>query len=318
MDFRDPNLIEEELKDTRELISLNEELLVKFSDEEDPALEFNLDYLKERENELINELNNSNEHYNMDSFIVVINEKNPPLKDVLEVSNSFQELLYPLAKAEKDPVKRNAQIPIDLKNSVTLGLNKALAGSLRLYLKTDPLKTDPQKKFVTKLQTAITNLNKLIECGKDEKLLKEQTKKLGTQSIDKYKNFLEVLSKKEFDIILFDKDPQNEKFSKNLKTQKITQEFAESTYQVITKTEKPKTEIINLEGELGLIDMFSKTFKIKDSNNKKVQVKFAEHFTEQIKRRLETTVKVEVEVTKIYHELEDKMEKEMKLIKFIN
>jgi len=52
MDFRNPFIIEEELKDVRELIHLNEELLSEFPDDDDPALEFNLNYLKGLETEL--------------------------------------------------------------------------------------------------------------------------------------------------------------------------------------------------------------------------------------------------------------------------
>jgi hypothetical protein len=52
-------IIEEELKDVRELIHLNEELLSEFPDDNDSALEFNLNYLKGLETDLINDRNHT-------------------------------------------------------------------------------------------------------------------------------------------------------------------------------------------------------------------------------------------------------------------
>lgn len=67
--YRNPLLIEEELEDVRELISLNDELISQYPDKKDDAIEFNLAFLKERENELIDELNEANKQRLTASYI---------------------------------------------------------------------------------------------------------------------------------------------------------------------------------------------------------------------------------------------------------
>jgi len=314
MHHRNPLLIKEELKDVRELISLNQELISNYPDKKDAAIEFNLSFLEEREKELLDELNKSYEDRNVDTFDIVIDKENPPLDEVLDIGHSTQELFRPLAYAYGNrAVNRGDKIPQDIINATTLGLREAKVGSLRLSLIIDPLKTDDQKRFVTLIETAIDNLNTLISCGTDKELIKRQTKILGTQCIDKYKDFVEVVSKQKTDLLLFDEEKP-----KGFKTQKITNDFAESVYQVIVETQEPKEEKIEIEGRLGVIDTFSHKFQIKDSKNKRIYVNFDEHFTEQIKERLEQIVRVELNVTKTYHEIEDKTDKKLELKRFLD
>lgn len=310
MYYRKPDLIEEEIEDVKEIIQVNEELIPKFPD--DSILKSNLKYLKERKKELIDELTCSNDHYNMDVFSITILKKNPPVKDVLELSYSLQDLFYPLAQANEGAVARGTHVPIEIKNAAMLGLQRAEAGSLTLFFKTDPLETDTQKRFFTLMRVAMDNLSVLLSSETDKELIKKQATKLGLQCIDKYRNFLGTISKQEVDINLFDiKKP------KNYPTQKITKEFAQEVYQCITEINPPTEETVQIEGELGVIDTFSYKFKIKDLNDKMITIKFDEHFIESVKKRLKQIVKADVKVTKKYHEIEDKTDEERELIRFI-
>ena len=311
MHFRKPELIEEEIEDVKEIIQVNEDLIPKFPD--DLILKTNLEYLKERVDELINELKSSNEHFNVDVFTITISANNPPVTDVLEISYSLQKLFYPLAQANDGAVKRNTRVPINIKNATTLGLKEAKAiNSLTLFFKTDPLETDTQKRFFTLTRVAMDNLSDLLACKTDKELIKEQADKLGLQCIDKYKIFLETISKKEVDVTLFDIERP-----KNYSTKKITKEFAEEVYQSITEINPPSDEIVQVEGELGVIDTFSHYFKIKDVNDKIINIKFEDRFIESVKRRLKTNVKVSIKLTKEYHEIEDKTDEKRELIGFI-
>lgn len=311
LNHRSPDLIEEEIEDVKEIIKVNESLISDFP--EDSILKSNLEYLKTKKTSLMDELKYSYKHYNIETIDFVIDKSNPPIIEALNLSYKLQDLFYPLAYASKNPVKRGTNIPTDIKNATTLGIRKATAGSLRISLKIDPLKSDPQKKFIPLMRTAINNFNTLISCGTDGELIKEQTERLGTQSIDRYMAFLETISKYETSVYLFDNDKSNE-----YKPHKLTKKFAEAVTEVIVKTNNPPDEKIVIEGELGVIDTFSQKFTIKDKERKKSIIEYGEHFTEQVKKRLEQYVKVEINIKKTYHEVQDKTDKKMELIRFID
>lgn len=311
LEHRYPNLIEEEIEDVKEIIQVNDELIPKFPD--DSVLKSNLKYLKNRKSELMDELKASYKHYNIETIDFVLDKADPPIIEVMNLSYKLQELFYPLAYASKEPIKRGTIIPIDIKSATTLGVRRAKAGSLRISLIIDPLKSDPQKKFIPLMRTAIDNLNTLISCGTDGELIKEQTAKLGTQSIDRYIAFLGTISKYETGVSLIDNNKP-----KDYKPYKLTKEFADSVTQVIIKTNNPPDETAIIKGELGVIDTFSQKFTIKDDDGKKTPIKFDEHFTEQVKKRLEQHVVVKINIKKTYHEIQDKTEETKELIQFID
>lgn len=311
MDFRNPFIIEEELKDVRELIHLNEELLSEFPDDDDPALEFNLNYLKGLETELINELNESNEFHNIDLFDVVIKDDNDKvilLDDFADISRSFQKMIIPLAQTGKGkPVQLNESPPVEIMEGTSLGLVEVAAGSLRMILR-----TDPQTRFSSFVKIAFDRFDDLLECGDNVELLKHQTEKLGPEPMKRYKNFMGIVSKKEVNVTLFDE-------FKPLKAKKteITNEFAESVYKVIGIKQKPIEKKIIIEGVLGVINTFYYNFTIKDSKNNKINVHFDKVYTNKISRMLDKEVKVEALITETYHELEDKFDKKREFIRFL-
>ncbi len=311
-EYRKPSLIQKELEKLRELIKENEQLISKYQD--DFALKLNLKSFKNREQFLLDELKKSREHLNMDTLTVVIEKEYPPIDEVMDISYHLQELFHTLA-AQADKGKamdRGARIPPDIKSISTLGLEKAEAGSLILSFTFNPLKTDPQKKFITIVKTATDNFNALIECGSDKRLIKEQTDKLGSQTIDRYKNLLGTVFKHKSNLRLFD-----EKIPKDYPPKKISNQFAESVYQVIVDTNPPEFDDIEIEGELGIINIFSNIFTIK-TEVKQVDIKFDEFYLEEVKSRLKQNVKIGVKLTKTYHELQDKTDEEYKLIRFLD
>jgi hypothetical protein len=311
---RQPSRVNKEIKKVSQLIQDNIELMEKYPEE--IGLELDQFALEKRYSELTKELEESNEYFNIDSFRMIIEEEAPPVKNVLEISNALQNLFYPLAQAEDGPVKRGSHPSIDIKNAVTLGLERAEAGSLILYFKTDPLKTDSQKKFITRIRLAMNNLNSLIFCGSDKELLKKQVQKLGLQSIDKYRIFLEIISRQDIDITLFDAE-----YPKGQSKQIITSYFAKEVYQTIIASDNPTEEIVEIEGKLGVIDTFNKLFKMKinldNRKNKIISIKYDDKLTDEVKKRLKKKVIAEVKLTEEYHEIEDKTGTEMKLTRFI-
>lgn len=315
MSPRKPSWIKKELNKVSSLLQDNTELMAKYPDE--IGLELDQWALESRKSELIKELKKSNNYFNIDTFSMTIKKEAPPIKSVLEISNALQNLFYPLSQADKDPVKRGAYLSSEIKNAVTLGLERAEAGSLILFFKTDPLKSDSQKRFVTLIRVAMNNLNKLISCGSDKELLKKQAGKLGLQSIDKYRIFLEAISRQNIDVTLFDTEK-----SKDYPTQIITKEFAEEVCNCITASNLPTEEIVEIEGKLGVIDAFNKLFKIKihldNRKTKIVQIKYDDKLIEEVKKRLKKDVIAKVKLTEEYHEIEDKTDKKMELMKFLS
>jgi hypothetical protein len=161
MNIRYPHVIEEELNDTQELISLNNELIEQSPDD---TLKFNLDYLKERETELIGELNESNNYYQIDSFDIVIekDENNSVISliQTADIIKKFQDLIFSLAESSKVIIKKGkkeTEILKKIRDNSTLGVSKALKGSLILYLKAiDP---DPdQQHFGSYIKIATDKL----------------------------------------------------------------------------------------------------------------------------------------------------------------
>lgn len=317
IEFRDPALIEDELEDIEELLTLNQDLLSRLQDEEDPALEFNLEYLQDVKKALEVELKESYDYYDVDTIPVVIKKDNPseipPLMDTIAISNNIQEIIPSFAQAYIDPVKWGDKIKPEIRQATTLKLIKARAGSLRMVLRTDPLETESQKKIVTHVRTAIDNLSNLISCGDDVELLKKQAKRLGPKNMDKYKDLLDTITTHEVDLTLFDYGEFN-----GIKKQKITRKSAESIYQIVTSSNPVKEDTIIIEGELGLINTFDNKFTIKDSKNQKYSIKFDEHFTEQVRSHLKEIVKVEIDISIKYHEMIDKEDKENTLKRFID
>jgi len=311
-EYRKPSLIQTELEELQELIDENELLISKYP--QDFALKLNLDSFENRKQFLLEELSKSLSHFNMDTFSIVIEKDYPPIDEVMDIMHRVQELFHTLA-AQADKGKamdRGAHIPPDIKTISTLGLEKAKVGCLRLYFTFNPLKTDSQSKFITVIKQATDNLNTLISCGTDKKLIKEQTKNLGSQSIDRYKNLLETIFKHKSDLRLFEEEINTE-----YEPKKLSDKFAESVYQVIVDSKPPETEDIDIEGELGIINIFLHVFTVK-TELRQVDIEFDDFYIDEVKSRLKQNVKVKVKLTKTYHELQDKMDEEYKLIRFLD
>lgn len=309
---RKPSRIQKELKRVSELITENRELMIKYPDE--IGLEIDQISLENRKIDLLKEFQESNEKFNIPVFDLNLyheNGKNITFKAVSKVSGIFQDLVTSLVQAKKGPVKKGSKASDFIKDISRLEFLEASPGSLKILLSgaDNASVTDSPTKI------ALEKLNNLLESGNNKELIQIQSDKLGGHPIYKYKEFLGAIYENDLNLSLYEKYTPT-----NFKPKNITKEFAESVYEIIVETQTPSEEIIEIEGVLGVINTFKHTFTLqKSKNDKQFTVKFDKDLTPIVKKRLEMTVKIEVKITKNYHELEDMDTDEIKkLIRFVN
>jgi hypothetical protein len=301
MEVRYPMHIEEDLDDVMELIEVNENLL---SEHPDDTLKYNLKYLNQFKSELDEELNKSHERYMLASFDTIIEsdvkDQSPSVEQSFRYLSNLQKTIYALAESALHKVNKYAKISDMVFTGATMGVGRASKGSLRIQLN----QIDHQTSFQPYIRIATDKLNELLECGSDEDLLKEQAMKLGYQPISRYKALLDGINKDKLTVKLFDKIKPEEYESRI-----ITPEFAETVFTAIVQAE-PKKEVYReeIEGELVTIDGRSDKIIIStfDGKNKKdIPISFDnERFGSLIGNKYKKQIKVEVEITEFYHELE--------------
>lgn len=316
MKVRYPMHIEEELEDINELISLNMDLMSK--GEPDDALKYNLNFLQDFKVDLTNELNLSYTHYMLQSFDAKIEAetegKIPSIKKVTRFLSNLQEILYSLAESALNKVVKGTKISEEVIKGTTLGIQSAQKSSLIIQFK--PINSEPS--FDPYLKIATDKLNELLECGSDEDLLREQAAKLGSQPIFRYREFLNDILKDNIKVTLF-----NEIKPEGYEPQVITSRFAENVYSAIIQAE-PKEETFpeEIEGELIIINGKKNKITIssidEQGKDRDILIKYDnERFSSLIGKRFKKKVKVKVESTEKYYELEEETKKEMILVKFL-
>lgn len=318
MTHRLPSNIMKEIKRVSKLIRENQELMVEYPEE--VGLELDQWALKARKAELLEELRQSDETYNVLMFDLELKDKRFPnlgLDKVGSFFTSLNELMIALVQSiTSGAVKKGAKASELIKELARLNIVDASPGSLNIVL------NDQQNmKFgESPSKQALNKLNILINCGDDKDLILQQMEKLGNKPIIKYKEFLGVIIENDMDLTLYKHFKP-----KDYNTQIISKTFAEKVYKVIIET-TPKTETEIIKGILGAVNTFSKEITIKTNNEvingevitgKKISIKFAEDFLPLIKSKLKERVTVKVNVTNNYQELEDNNKETRELINFI-
>lgn len=314
MDIRYPMHIEEDLNDVMELIEMNEDLLDKHPDD---TLKYNLDYLNQFKSELTEELNESYQRYMLESFDAVIESdvdgQSPSVEKSFRFLFNLQRMLYALAESALHKVDKYAKISDDVFQGATMGVARASRGSLKVQLN----QINPQTSFYPFLRIATDKFSVLLDCGSDEELLRDQAMKLGYQPISKYKTLLNDIKKDNITVKLFDEIKPS-----GYDSQIISPEFAENVYSAIVQAE-PKKEVYTQEIEGELIAINGKTDKIiistiEEEIKKDITISFDnERFGSLMGNKYQRQVKVEVEISEYYHELEEDKSDEIIFKRFI-
>lgn len=317
MSPRHPSHIMKEIRKVSELIIDNKALRIKYPEE--VGLELDELGLITRKSELLKELKESQDYFNILMFDITLKDNEHSdlaLDKVGRFLIALQDLTTSLVQSGDGPVKKGARPPQDIKDLSTLEIIEATPGSLNIILK------GKNKASIIKSRSkeAFDKFNDLIECGDNKELIIKQLKKLGNQPIIRYKELLDLIVKNDINLEFYKKFKP-----KGYNSYTLDKEFAVSVYTTIIETESQTTSEI-IQGKLGVIDTFSKKMIIKKPDEtsdegkkiegKKVSVDFNEEYIDIIKENLGRDVKIKVDLTKQYYQLEDDTIETRELVKF--
>jgi len=251
------------------------------------------------ENNIFQELNEYYKNHNLTNFDMRIESSEyntPSIDETADTLNLFQEIIFALGSISKK-LEKGTQIGKDMRKSLSIGIDNASHGSLKLELKP----VNSQTELFPYLGLATDRLNDIINCGEDIDLLEKQAKKLGSKPIFKYKKFLENIKNKEITVSLFDNiKPKN--FEKKILDPSFANkvEFAINNIKPIKNSDEKiiegKLDVIN--GRKGIISINLE--KEKGDKGDHLDIIFDKNkFDKILGEKYEKDIKINVEVIEI-------------------
>jgi len=255
-ELRRPSSILRELDRLHKLISENRQLV-----DENPsevALQLNLMSLEGRETSLLYELCESNKRNAVDTFDIDIEGEyvtnHQISSDVLgRTLIKFQSVIHSIdysLKAGSSAMR--GPIPDSILSSSRINAVAMCAGSFRLVLSSD----QPSWFGDSSTKTALNRFNRLLDCGDNKDLIKQEIKELGLRTINRYKDFLDTVYNTSVEIKLYDAiKPEG------FETKVLTYDLAKKIWDVIDLEEAIPEQEDSYRGTLKGLSLINYTFQ---------------------------------------------------------
>jgi len=255
-ELRRPGSILSELDQLHELIDENRRLV-----EEDPAelaLQLNLMSLESRETFLLDELRIANKRNAIDTFDLEIKgkyvENHRISSDVLgKTLIKFQSVIHSIDYSLKEgPSATQNAIPETIRSSSRIDTLAMCPASFRLVLSSN----QPSWFGESPTKIALRRFNRLLDCGDNKDLIKQEIKELGLRTINRYKDFLDTVYNTSVEIKLYDAiKPEG------FETKVLTYDLAKKIWDVIDLEEAIPEQEDSYRGTLKGLSLINYTFQ---------------------------------------------------------
>lgn len=308
--YRRPKFISEELSDLQDLIRENEKLTLKYPNRFSLKLGFH--NLKDREEHLLLELENSMARLQMDTFHFVLDG------DVIDnhrVSLSFfgnlmsilQEIISSIAQSTIAKPTIKGTIEKSILDASKLDLVATASGSFKVVLSShEPQLNDSIAKI------SFQRFHNLVECQDNKHTLKEVSEQLGKRTLVKYKDFLEIIYKNKANVKIYEKIAPEE-----FNISEISSNLARRIYDVIIEVENFPEKTVIINGTLKGISLvrYNFEFLVKDSDEL-ITGKFENILIDEVKNRLDKPTIAKFNVNTTLSDITEDEKKEWNLISF--
>lgn len=283
------------------------------------GLKTNIFTLEHEKRDLIQELEQTNNHLGRTSFdIHIANAEGGKveLDNLSKVGGAIQDLVNSCSMFDgTNRVKKRSSMNKIISNGTTLQVDAIEAGSLILFVSSKEEQASLNNDSY--LKRGLNNLNEIISCGDNEELLLSMMKKMGNQPIFKYKKLLGILKNKNLDL-----DMYYSVIPDGFKTQKLTTNFAKKVYKVIDDSNKEEINIITLTGELYTIDTHENScgLEVVDGDlpvGKNISFDFGDEFKEDLKNKLEDNISIILNMIVESNLVEDTESKHFDLVEIL-
>ena len=317
MKYRDINSITKDLDEVNSILFNLKRSLINNPD--NPGLKTNILTMEYEKKDLLQELENTKNHLGRTSFDIHIANNDGgkvELDNLSKVGGAIQDLINSCSMFDGiNRVKKRSSMNKLISNNTTLQVDAIESGSLSIYVSSKEEQASLNNE--TYLQRGLMNLNDIISCGDDERLLLEMMKKIGNQPIFKYKKLLGILKNKNLNL-----DMYYSVIPEGFETQKLTNEFAKKVYKVIDDSNKEEINIISITGELYTIDTHENSCGLEvlsgdlpEGSN--ISFNFSDEFKNVLKNKLEENISIILNMVVESNPVEDTESKHFDLVEIL-
>lgn len=279
------------------------------------ALQLNLMSLEAREMVLLEELRESNRKSALDLFDLKIDGRyvsnHRISSEVLgRLLIRFQSVVHSIDHSLKEgPLATRGPMPDGVLSGSRIDTVTMCGGSFRVILSSNK----PSWFEDSSTKTALERLNKLLDCGNNKELIKQEIRELGKRPVNRYKDFLNIIYKSNTEIKLYDiLKPEG------FETKIITDELAKSIWDVIDLEEPIPENEETYRGTLKAIDLINYKFKfITEDSGYVVRGKFGSELTESVKNNLDKISVGHFRISTKQNEITEELFKVYTLLNFI-
>ena len=304
IESRDTKHIISDISEIQDIIRTNEEALS--IDSSSKSLEINLKKLYDTQEKLFDELIEAYDKEYLYSFDMVLDSTKIvnhkiPMSFLGQFSYIFQNTITSMAKSEYNENSRGPKSDRITKET-QLNITATAPGSFRIIITTNkPYDKNTLGETVSLVESSLIKFNNLLDCGDNKKEIIDYIESFkGTDIIDNYKKFLEVLYKNKTNLVLYDKIRV-----KNFSRKELSHEFAYRIYKLIVEQENRENEE-DFTGMITGYDIHKFEFKLMLNDDDIIPISFEEKWKHVIYDNIEKIVTVTVNVYKIEHDIYQK------------
>lgn len=284
--------IRQQLANVQSRIAENKKLQYKYPKQR-RGLEITLSTLEHLESDIINVLQdeltfNNFEVYQLHFEGPKTKSHSIPIHVFGELLIGKQGLITSFASDKALPI--NARIDPKIAMNSQLDIVAVAPGSIKVIVSNSQKVLCNVEHAETPVKHAFDDLKKIIDCGDDEELLKEEATRLGPKKIVTYRKFLRILYEKDLDMGVSSRLNQKEVSLIDIKTKE-----AKNIYNTLIKKENPKEDELVVNGVLRAVNLDSGSFKIvvgEGKKSKNMYGKFNPNLEDQVAKNTNKLVKV--------------------------
>lgn len=311
-EFRRPSVIQEKLASLSEL--KREKIVLIDKNPNNDLLKTELNYLVKQEEQLLLELKESYERYQMDAFDFliegdVVQAHRISLQFIGSFSYTLQEVVTSISQSIISKPTDKGLIPKEIWDISQLDLVATTTGSFRMIVTSH----EPQLGDSVPKQ-CLQRLNSLTDCKDDKEKIKQISKDIGTRPMKKYQKLMEIIFKNKVSLKMYDLI-----IPAGFYTRKITAELAKKIYYAIGETSEQSVERVTYFGKLTGVNTRSHNFEfVVEDTEEVIKGHFDKSLSSRIAKRLDTHATIQFNVSTTYDDLLNEEKKVWSIVALID
>lgn len=221
----------------------------------------------------------------------VIKNHSIPSLILIPIMKKITELNYALVRSLKEGPESTGKFSQEFKYDFGLNVKPFGIGSFNLTFEPQVFANNQTTLEDTWNKKAFDKIFEILNCGDDHDKLSNIHESIGTYSIVKYREFLNVIYSKELDVTFEEKGRGNTNFI-------LKNEYAKKIYNSLNGFDDTDSEEILIKGVLVAVDSgkFRFGFKISDSNER-IDGKYDESLDELVSNNFKKLCKLKLHKT---------------------